>query len=49
MKKFNGVRMLRGTEMPRVDVTIVNSGYPVGGIGEVGVPRIGPAVANAYF
>ena len=41
--------MLRGSEMPQVAVTIVNSGYPVGGIGEVGVPPIGPAVADAYF
>ena len=49
IKNFTAFRMLRGTEMPRVGVTIVNSGYPVGGIGEVGVPPIGPAVANAYF
>lgn len=49
IKNFNAFRMLRGTEMPRVDVTILNSGYAVGGIGEVGVPPIGPAVANGYF
>ncbi len=33
-----------------VDVAIVNSDQQfVGGIGEVGVPPIAPAVANAYF
>ena len=34
---------------PRVDVSFVNSGAALGGIGEVGTPPIAPAVANAVF
>lgn len=49
VRNFNAYRMLVGREMPHVDVTIVNSGAPIGGIGEPGVPAIAPAVANAYF
>ncbi len=33
--------------MPRVHVRIVESGAPMGGIGEPGTPGVPPAVANA--
>lgn len=46
---FNRIRMLRVKEAPEVDVHIIDSGKPLGGIGEPGVPPIAPAVANAYF
>ena len=46
---FNQYRMLRVREAPEVQVVIVNSGEPLGGIGEPGVPPIAPAVANAYY
>ncbi len=36
-------------EMPQVDVQIIQSGATIGGIGEVGVPPLAPALANAYF
>jgi len=45
---FSRYRMLRINEMPQVDVKIVSSGGPIGGVGEPGVPPIAPAVANAY-
>jgi isoquinoline 1-oxidoreductase beta subunit len=45
---FNDYRMLRIGEMPRVDVTIVDSNEKPTGVGEPGVPCIGPAVANAW-
>jgi isoquinoline 1-oxidoreductase beta subunit len=45
---YNDYRMLRITEMPRVDVVIVSSTEPPTGVGEPGVPPIGPAVANAW-
>ena len=48
-KNFNAFRMLRSSEMPQVEVSIVNSGAAIGGIGELGVPPIGPAISNAYF
>jgi isoquinoline 1-oxidoreductase beta subunit len=46
---FNSIRMLRVKDAPQVDVHILESGEPLGGIGEPGVPPIAPAVANAYF
>ncbi len=39
---------LRIEEMPKVETYIVPSDAPPSGVGEPGVPPIGPAVANAY-
>lgn len=39
--------VLRLNEMPRVETHIVRSTEALGGVGEVGVPPIAPAVANA--
>ena len=44
---FHDYEVLRMNEMPRVETHIVNSGEKMGGVGEVGVPPIAPAVANA--
>jgi isoquinoline 1-oxidoreductase subunit beta len=44
---FDGYEVLRINEMPRVEVHLVPSAAPPTGIGEPGVPPIGPAVANA--
>jgi isoquinoline 1-oxidoreductase beta subunit len=41
--------ILRMSEAPEIEVKIVTSGDPLGGIGEPGVPPIAPAVANAVF
>lgn len=46
---FDTYRMLRIPEMPVVEVHIVPSTEPPGGIGEPGTPPILPAVANAVF
>jgi isoquinoline 1-oxidoreductase beta subunit len=46
---FNGYRVLRINEMPRVEVHIVPSAEPPTGVGEPGVAPVGPAVANAIF
>lgn len=46
---FDGYEVLRLEEMPRVEVHIVASGEKPTGVGEPGVPPIGPAVANAYY
>ncbi len=46
---FDDMRILRMREMPRVEVYIVPSAEPPSGVGEVGVPPIAPAVANAIF
>ena len=46
---FNGYRVLRMNEMPKVEVHIVPSGEAPSGVGEPGVAPLGPAVANAVF
>jgi len=45
---FNDYRMLRIHEMPQVEVVVVKSTEKPTGVGEPGVPPIGPAVANAW-
>ena len=46
---FHDYPMVRIDEMPLVDVHIVPSDEAPGGIGEPGVPPVGPAVSNAVF
>jgi isoquinoline 1-oxidoreductase beta subunit len=46
---FHDYKVLRLAEMPEVDVHIVPSTDPPGGVGEPGTPPIAPAVANAVF
>jgi isoquinoline 1-oxidoreductase beta subunit len=46
---FNGYRVLRINEMPKVEVHIVPSTAPPTGVGEPGVAPLGPAVANAIY
>jgi isoquinoline 1-oxidoreductase beta subunit len=46
---FNGYRVLRMNEMPKVEVHIIPSAEPPTGVGEPGVAPLGPAVANAIF
>jgi isoquinoline 1-oxidoreductase beta subunit len=41
--------ILRPDQMPAVEVEIINSGAPLGGIGEPATPVIAPAVCNALF
>jgi isoquinoline 1-oxidoreductase subunit beta len=46
---FNNYRVLRMSEMPKVEVHIVPSAEAPTGVGEPGVAPVGPAVANAIF
>jgi isoquinoline 1-oxidoreductase subunit beta len=46
---FHDFPLLRIDEMPRIEVHIVPSAEPPGGVGEPGTPPIAPAVANAIF
>jgi isoquinoline 1-oxidoreductase beta subunit len=46
---FDGYDVLRLEEMPDVEVHILDSTESPTGVGEPGVPPIGPAVANALF
>jgi isoquinoline 1-oxidoreductase beta subunit len=44
---FDTYRSLRIDEMPEIEIVIVPSAEKPTGVGEPGVPPIGPAVANA--
>lgn len=45
---FDTYRVIRMSEAPEIEVAVVpTAGSPVGGIGQVGLPPIGPAIANA--
>src|SRR5213592_1809466 len=46
---FNDYRVLRMHEAPVIDVHLVKSSEPPGGIGEPGTSAVMPAVANAIF
>ena len=46
---FHTYEVLRIDEMPHVEVHIVESDAPPTGVGEPGVPPIGPAVVNAIY
>lgn len=46
-QSFSDYRLLTLAQMPVIDVQIIDSDAPPGGIGEPGVPPIAPAVANA--
>jgi len=46
---FNNYRMLRINEAPAIDVHLVKSMEPPGGIGEPGTSVVMPAVTNAIF
>jgi isoquinoline 1-oxidoreductase beta subunit len=46
---FDNYELLRMDEMPLIEVHIVPSTEPPGGVGEPGTPPIAPAVCNAIF
>jgi isoquinoline 1-oxidoreductase beta subunit len=46
---FDDYSPIRLSEVPEIEVHIVNSDDAMGGIGEPGVPPMAPAVANAVF
>jgi isoquinoline 1-oxidoreductase beta subunit len=46
---FDDYPVLRLNEAPAIEVHIVNSDGPIGGIGEPGVPPVAPAVCGAIF
>jgi isoquinoline 1-oxidoreductase beta subunit len=48
IQNFGDYRMGRMADAPKIDVTIVSQNSALGGVGEVGVPAVAPALANAY-
>ena len=48
-RNFNDYGLMNMAECPQFETVIVNSGAALGGIGEVGVPPIAPALGNAIY
>jgi isoquinoline 1-oxidoreductase beta subunit len=46
---FNNYRILRGNEVPAIEVQLLESDEPPGGIGEAAVGLVAPAICNAIF
>jgi isoquinoline 1-oxidoreductase subunit beta len=46
---FHEYRLLRISESPQTSVLILPSDAPPGGVGEIAVPPVAPALANALF
>ena len=46
---FDSYPLLRMDEAPEIEVHILNSEGPMGGVGEPGLPPVAPAVANALL
>lgn len=46
---FDDYPLVRMEAMPKVEVHIIDSSEPPGGVGEPGVPPVAPALANALF
>lgn len=48
-RNFDGYPILRPDQMPAVHVDIIESGAEMGGVGEPGLPAVGPAIVNAVY
>jgi isoquinoline 1-oxidoreductase subunit beta len=48
-RNFNDYRVLRINELPLLDVHVLTSDARPGGVGEVAVPPVAPALCNAIF
>jgi isoquinoline 1-oxidoreductase beta subunit len=48
-KNFDGYLPLRISDMPKIEVYLVTSNVHPSGVGEPGLPPLGPALANAIF
>ena len=46
---FDGYDVVRLAQAPEIKVALVDSGAPMSGAGEPGVPPIAPALTNAIF
>jgi isoquinoline 1-oxidoreductase subunit beta len=48
-ENFDSYPVLTLDDAPKIIVEIADSGFPIGGVGEIGTPGIAPAVGNAIF
>lgn len=48
-RNFDSYRLIRGHEVPKIEVSFVNNGIDPTGLGEPALPPTGGAIANALF
>jgi isoquinoline 1-oxidoreductase beta subunit len=48
-KNFDTYKMPRITDIPPIEVFIMENDEPAGGVGEPGLPAFAPALCNAIF
>jgi len=48
-RNFDGLGLPTLSDLPEIRVEIVPSDLPPGGVGEIAVPPVAPAIANAIF
>ena len=48
-RSFPDYPILRMAQTPAIDVSFLESDGPLGGLGEVGLPPVAPALANAIY
>jgi isoquinoline 1-oxidoreductase beta subunit len=48
-RSFPDYPILRMDQVPAIDITFLESDGPLGGLGEVGLPPVAPALANAIY
>ena len=46
---YDNYKMIKLKDTPRIDFHLINNNEISGGVGEVGTPLVGPALANAVF
>ncbi len=46
---FHDYRIVGFAQAPRIEVELLELGSPMGGVGEIGVPPLAPALCNALF
>lgn len=46
---FHQYQVLRMSDMPEIHTRVISTDNPPGGLGEIGVPCVAPAIANAVF
>ena len=46
---FDGLGLMTLTDMPEITVELITNDEPPGGVGELAVPVVAPALANALF
>jgi isoquinoline 1-oxidoreductase subunit beta len=47
--RLGALNLPRLSDAPRIEIELLNSAHPPGGVGELGVPPVAPAIANALY